>query len=268
MRHIQAALGGAVSVGLLASVPKIVMPKGSKGRRMKGGALVGEQFDRMLLAVPKVRPHDSDEWVKYLRGLWLSGLRLRESVALSWDDDAEFAIDLSSKRPRFRIKGSAQKSGQDELLPMTPDFAQFILRTPESERVGPVFKLIATDTQTRLTAHSVGKLVSEIGEAAGVVVNAVDHKTASAHDLRRSFATRWAKRVAPAILQKLMRHASIQTTMGFYVDLDVDDMADELWANHPASENGDRTTSRTTFTQQTGINEKSPTTVNDGEASS
>ena len=77
-----------------------------------------------------------------------------------------------------------------------------------------------------------GKLVAEIGEKAGAIVNAVDRKTASAHDLRRAFATRWARRVAPAILQKLMRHASIQTTMGYYVDLDVDEMADDLWANH------------------------------------
>ena len=65
----------------------------------------------------------------------------------------------------------------------------------------------------------------------GGLTKAVEGKTASAHDLRRTFASRWAKRVAPAILQKLMRHASIQTTMGYYVDLDVDEMADELWAN-------------------------------------
>jgi hypothetical protein len=78
----------------------------------------------------------------------------------------------------------------------------------------------------------VGKLVGEIGERALVVVNSVDRKTASAHDLRRSFATRWASKVKPATLQRLMRHASIQTTMGYYVDLDVDEMADELWATH------------------------------------
>jgi len=40
-----------------------------------------------------------------------------------------FAVDLSGRRPRFKIKGEAQKSGQDELLPMTPDFAELILRT-------------------------------------------------------------------------------------------------------------------------------------------
>ena len=39
----------------------------------------------------------------------------------------------------------------------------------------------------------------------------------------------------PAVLQRLMRHADIATTMGYYVDLDTDVMADELWANHPAT---------------------------------
>ncbi len=232
LRQVRAALSWAVSVGMLAAVPKINMPKGSKGRKMKGGAVVGEQFDRMIAAVPKVRSKDSAEWVRYLTGLWLSGLRLQESITLSWEPDSLFAVDLSGKRPRFRIKGAAQKNGQDELLPMTPDFAEFLLKTPAAERVGLVFTLNAAGTSTALTTQSVGQVVVEIGEKAGAIVNAVDRKTASAHDLRRAFATRWARRVAPAVLQKLMRHASIATTMGYYVDLDVDEMADELWANH------------------------------------
>jgi hypothetical protein len=33
-----------------------------------------------------------------------------------------------------------------------------------------------------------------------------------------------------------MRHEDIQTTMRYYVDLDVDEMADELWASYPAAE--------------------------------
>ena len=76
LRATKAALSWAVSVGMLSAVPKVVMPKRAKGRKMKGGALLGEQFDRMLMAVPKVRPKDSAEWVRYLMGLWLSGLRL------------------------------------------------------------------------------------------------------------------------------------------------------------------------------------------------
>ncbi len=282
LRHVKAALSWGVAVGMLSAVPKIITPKASKGRKMKGGALVGEQFDRLLAAVPKIRPNDSADWQRYLNGLWLSGLRLSESVALSWDSDATFAVDLSGRRPRFKIKGEAQKSGQDELLPMTPDFAELILRTPEGQRHGRVFKLnevklvkddegkITVEAGSAITAHSIGQLVAKIGEKAGVIVNPVEGKTASAHDLRRTFASRWAKRVAPAILQKLMRHASIQTTMGYYVDLDVDEMADELWASHPATAavsllSGNISGNLCPYSAK---NDESPTTVTDCEASS
>lgn len=112
LRHVRAALGWAVSVGMLPAVPKVNMPKGSKGRKMKGGAVVGEQFDRMIAAVPKVRPTDAADWVRYLTGLWLSGLRLQESITLSWDADSLFAVDLSGRRPRFRIKGSAKRTAK------------------------------------------------------------------------------------------------------------------------------------------------------------
>lgn len=235
LRHTKAALSWGVSVGLLKTVPKIIMPKGSKGRKMKGGALVGEQFDRMIAAVPKVRPEDAAEWVRYLTGMWLSGLRLGESVALSWNADAPFAVDLTGRHPRFRIKGDAQKSGNDELLPLTPDFADFLLQTPEPQRRGVVFKLNDMQTGTHLGVDRVCKLVTAIGKKARIIVNAADGKYASCHDLRRTFGTRWAKRVMPAVLRKLMRHSSVQTTMQFYVDLDVDDMADDLWTSHPAS---------------------------------
>jgi integrase len=159
---------------MLSEVPEVRMPKAAKGRKMKGGALVGEQFDRLLGAIPKVRPHDSAAWVHYLTGLWLSGLRLRESVALSWDDEAPFAVDLSGRHPRLRIKGEAQKSGKDELLPLTPDFGMLILKVPEGERHGPVFKLNVVETGVPLTAHRVGEIVSMIGKAAGVVVSKAD----------------------------------------------------------------------------------------------
>ena len=55
---------------------------------------------------------------------------------------------------------------------------------------------------------------------------------AGAHDLRRSFCSRWAKKVMPAVLQRLAGHSNIGTTMGFHVFLDVDEIGADLWANH------------------------------------
>jgi integrase len=236
LRHIKAALRWGERQGMIVKAPLIEMPKASRGKLMKGRPIVAEEFDRMLAATPKVRPNDAPAWERLLRGLWLSGLRLGEAVALSWDDEAPFFADLTGKHPRFRILGEAQKSGQDEILPMTPDFAQFLQATPEAERVGRVFHLDSATTGEPMTTPEAGKIISKIGRKAGVIVNKADGKYASAHDLRRSFGTRWAKRVMPAVLKRLMRHASIDTTMGYYVDMDADDMASDLWAKFGAEE--------------------------------
>ena len=42
----------------------------------------------------------------------------------------------------------------------------------------------------------------------------------------------------PAVLQKLMRHESIETTMGYYVDLDADELAEDLYRADEKGENG------------------------------
>lgn len=53
-------------------------------------------------------------------------------------------------------------------------------------------------------------------------------KFASAHDLRRAFGTRWGKIVPPGILKELMRHANIETTMNFYVNITAKDTMSEV----------------------------------------
>ena len=185
----------------------------------------------MLEAVPKLRPLDAADWTRYLKGLWLSGLRLEESYRLSWDDEAAFQADLRGRRPVFRIYAEAQKARRDEVLPATPDFVELLAQPPSDARTGPVFNLLDQRTGRRLAAHRMGEVVAKIGRKAGVVVNKADGKFASAHDLRRAFGTRWAQRVMPAVLRRLMRHASIQTTMAYYVDLDSAEVADQLWAS-------------------------------------
>ncbi len=195
LRHIRAALRWAERQGYMTKAPTIEMPK--VRNRMKGRPITTEEYERMLEKVSKVRGHDTATWERLLTGLWLSGLRIGEAVALDWND-GPFCIDLAGKHPACRIDGVGQKSGRAEICPMTPDFAQWLLETPEAEREGRVFKL---RTGRQITATEAGRVVSRIGKKAGVVVSPESGKTASAHDLRRSFGTRWARKVMPAVLQ-------------------------------------------------------------------
>ena len=77
---------------------------------------------------------------------------------------------------------------------------------------------------------TVSRAIVEIGRVAGVVVGDETGKTASAHDLRRSFGDRWSRRVMPAELKSLMRHESIETKIRYYATSDAEKMGPGLWA--------------------------------------
>lgn len=102
----------------------------------------------------------------------------------------------------------------------------YLDKTPLELRTGKVFKVAALD----LRLDSVSKIVSKIGKSAGVVVSREQGKFASAHDLRRAFGNRWASKVMPAVLQQLMRHESIETTMKYYVACNATDIAKSIWS--------------------------------------
>ncbi len=73
-----------------------------------------------------------------------------------------------------------------------------------------------------------GKLAEQDGKRVSKTVKLF----AGAHDLRRAFCSHWARKVMPAILQKLVRHAHISTTMSFYVCLTADEIGADLWADY------------------------------------
>jgi integrase len=285
LAHLRAALAWAVDQGMILAIPKIRRPqraKGGKGSKSKGRPITGEEFERMLLAIgpalaetrkrkravnrrtrankgqtPRNTRTDDlpvevnraavESWRHYLHGLWLSGLRLEESLALSWDRDDRPRVDLTGKRPMLRIPAECEKGNRDRVLPITPDFAEFLLRTKEVDRHRSVFRPIMPSGNLA-GREQAGRMVALIGELARVKVSdktvrcsetGKDRhrvKWASAHDLRRSFGNRWAKRVMPAVLQRLMRHESIETTLAYYVDLDANELAEDLYRAHEKAE--------------------------------
>jgi integrase len=229
LAHLRSALKWDKSMKMLHTIPTVQMPKRAKGSRMmKGRPITTEEFERMIKAAATIRPRDTESWQRLLTGLWLSGLRLSEALKLSWNGDGELAIDLTGKHPRMRIWADHEKGHQDRLLPITPDFAEWLLKTPEAKRTGPVLALNGLLNGEPITDKRVSRIISEIGEKAAVVVSKADGKFASAHDLRRAYGTRWSKKVMPAVLKRLMRHSSIETTMKYYVEQEADDVAADL----------------------------------------
>lgn len=228
-RHLKAATTWALEHKIITVVPRF--PKLNKVRSakvMKGRAVTGEEFERMLQAVQtELRPR---QWLSIrvmLQGLWLSGLRLGEALELTWDQWADgIRVDMSGPHVFLLIPAESEKGGRDRVYPVTPDFAEFLRSVPEDQRAGFVFNPILHRGVCRRT-DTVSKAVSGIGKAAGVKVDEKGGEPiwASAHDLRRAFGARWSRRVSPMVLKDLMRHASVTTTEKFYVDIQADETA-------------------------------------------
>ncbi len=143
-----------------------------------------------------------------------------------------------SKAKGETVPAALEKGNQDRLLPIAPEFAEMLLATPREERSGRVFKLVARKVHgERMTDDRVIRVISAIGEAAGVVVDKSRGKFASAHDLRRSFGERWAARIMPQQLMELMRHEAIDTTLRYYVGRNAQSTAAVLWQAHADSGN-------------------------------
>ena len=264
LAHLHSAMTWAVDVGLLRELPKFPKTHRAKGQKvMKGRPITAEEFERMLAAVPTVlirrhrnaRPRPADpaavaSWEQYLWGLWWSGLRLSESLTLSWERRAGLSVDMTGKYPMLRIRDDAQKSGREQLYPVAPEFGEMLLAVPEAERRGRVFRLLGASGREVRAMVTVSGVITRIGAAARVKVDERSKKDrqtgkartvvkyASAHDLRRSFGFRWSRRILPAELRELMRHADIQTTMRYYVGQDAESTADALWAAYEKAKNG------------------------------
>jgi len=273
LAHLRAALAWAVDMGFLTAIPKIPKTQRAKATLvMKGRPITGEEFDRMLAtvevalteatepdrggdykrwtpeALAEVRKRREElattvapSWRRMLRGLWLSGLRLTEALELSWTDENKLRVDLSCRHPMLRIPAELEKGNKDRLLPIAPEFAEFLLQTSPERRQGYVFdpQPIRADKQgCRLGEQQVGRVLTTVGRLANVKVaekpkgDAIKVKYASAHDLRRSFGERWAARIMPQVLMELMRHESIETTLRFYVGRNAQHTAGVLWDAH------------------------------------
>lgn len=227
LTHLRVAFNFAERNGFLRKCPHFDMPRMVDQRFMRGRPITDDEVQLMLKhAASPYGESVATTWHRMIELLRLSGLRLEEGANLSWDTPPYVVVLDGKPRPFLKIYGK-QKSRKDETVPITPDFASWLERTPPEDRKGLVAPVLG-DRKTPLGWEAIGKGLTAIGEAAKIVVND-DGKFASAHDLRRAFGVEWSKKVRPLTLKKLMRHRSLETTLKFYVGLDSADASEDVW---------------------------------------
>lgn len=220
LSQLKAAFNWARRMGMISKVPHFEMPKKVTIQSRRPVTL--EEIERMESAAWEVvGVLEAPWWNFYIRGLWLSGLRLSESLVLSWDDRREMQLDLSGKHPVFHVQAETEKGKKTRTFPMAPDFAEYVEKIRFVDRRGLVFKNL-TVFGGRVNKPSMSRasfIIEDIARKAGVKVGEKRSglpKYAGAQTLRKSFGDRWSYLVLPRVLQEMMRHESITTTMKHY----------------------------------------------------
>jgi integrase len=198
LAYLRAALRWAADQKFVPAAPKVVMPK--VPRKVNIRKITAEEFERLVGVAP------DDQWAAFLCTAWYTGMRRNEMLDLVWEEDERPWIDFAAGR--IRIPAAYNKSDADQWLPLHPQLADIL--GPRHKERGRLFVL-------SVSPREVSRKFSRLAKKAGLRI--------TLHDLRRSFGSRYAGVVPAPVLQRLMRHADIKTTLAYYTD--VDDVLDE-----------------------------------------
>jgi integrase len=194
LAYLRAALRWATDQKLIPVAPKVVMPKVPKKPIIR--KIVAEEFERLLAGAP------DDCWQAFLYTAWHTGMRRNEMLDMTWESEGGRPwVDFALKR--IWIPAKYNKSDADQWIPLHPDLAQIL--EPRRQDRGRLFPLSASPRE-------VSRKFTKLAKQAGLKI--------TLHDLRRSFGSRYAPQVQAPVLQRLMRHADIKTTLAFYTNLD------------------------------------------------
>jgi integrase len=199
LQFLHSALAWAVEQKLLAAIPMFPSVKVPK---KKPQPVPAESFERLLAKAP------DQNMRSYLLCGWLAGLRLREAFYLEWESTGE-APYLDLARDRIVLPAEFAKAVEDQWLPLDPALKEVLVQLPRHGK--RVFRFVARDGRP-VTEGAISDRVIRLAKRAGVRL--------SMHTLRKGFGCRYAGKVPAQVLQRLMRHANIKTTLDYYANID------------------------------------------------
>jgi integrase len=203
--YLHSALSWAVEQKLLPTCPTFPSVKVPKKRPQP---VAVEAFERLLAAT------GDDQIRAFLLSGWLAGLRRNEALALQWEPSDKVPwVDLA--RNRIWLPAEFVKAVEDQWVALDPKLREVLEALPRTGK--KVFHILHPVTGEHQTPSYVSKAIEGLARKAGVRL--------SMRSLRRGFGCRYAGKVPAQVLQRLMRHANIATTMTFYAN--VDDAAEE-----------------------------------------
>jgi integrase len=198
LQFMHTALTWAVEQKMLPSVPRFPFIKVPKKDPQP---VATEAFERLF-------EQADDAMRAYLLCGWLAGLRLSEAFALEWQPNERWPyVDFG--RDRIVLPAGFVKAGKDQWVQLDPVLREALESLPQQG--AKVFRF-RDSRGNMLTASGVSQRVRYLAKLARVKLGM--------HALRRGFGCRYAGKVSAHVLQRLMRHANIKTTLDYYANID------------------------------------------------
>src|SRR5262249_50888823 len=117
-------------------------------------------------------------------------------------------LDLAHNR--IVLPAGFVKGVEDQWVPLDPELRKELEALPR--RGKKVFHFLDTRDGHPITVDGVGHRVADLAQKAGVRL--------TMRSLRKGFGSRYAAKVSTHVLQRLMRHSNIKTTLDYYANLD------------------------------------------------
>jgi len=204
LRYIKAALRWAEQQKIIVRALTITMPKAPKNtsaaKIRAAGRLTTEEFERLLTASP------NDGWRLLIALAWHCGLRREEAREVRGEHVrlTDHIITIQKNKA----------NDMDGAAFITPELDE-MLRTIFADDL-PIGRLIpgnAVPNNPSMVSKAFGRIAKK-----AAVRGASKKGLITLHDLRRSFGSRWAGKVPAQVLQRMMRHSHIKTTLDYYAD--------------------------------------------------
>lgn len=199
LQFLHTALAWAAEQKLIPKCPKFPT---IKVPRKKPQPVPAEAFEKLLAKA-------EGQMKAFLLCGWLAGLRRNEALALEWLE-SDKAPWVDSLRNRIWLPAEFVKGVEDQWVPLDPQLKDALEALPRHGR--KVFRLLSRMTGEPLTPSGVSLEVTKLAKRAGVKL--------TMKALRKGFGCRYAGSVSTHVLQRLMRHANISTTMAYYANVD------------------------------------------------
>lgn len=226
-------------------VPDIRRPRKRRGkqakqmRKSKGRALTLDEIRLMREAIPDViHSFESPEiFLHAMSAMELIGMRLGEVWNFCWEPIAgtHYPVRLHRTNPAV-VFSDTQKSGIEQEVPLTQEAAEWLRFVPR------VSQWICRNRGPRgehKTYQRLGKVIAAAGQRANVIVKQFTKpsgdtkvKYASAHDFRRTFATRLHQDLNISELQVMTRHGDADVLLDFYGDVSTPVLIEKLNARN------------------------------------